>query len=158
MRNYFTRLCSYSFCKQDFIILLSVYNLVYFVSWTFANDHLKVCCTTALLAVLVTLLVLVLIHCLKENNERKKQVDIEGSKVVEILRDEYRKIHNLKKKQELLKKAGCPKGKYDEIKVNPKENNLVNTIDFETLKKEVHIDYLNMLSKSKKFKDQPEGM
>lgn len=144
--NKLNKIKCYYFNKQDLIILLSVYNAAYLLFSTIVKDHLIACFVVAILLSLATLFVITWFDLVKKVSEEELESKNEQKLVRENLRDEYLKVHKMKKKNELLKKAGCP----------PDVSALSLNKHFGEIK-EVHFDYLQEIISSEKIRGEPEG-
>ena len=157
MKNTLEKISFYSFSKQDFVILLAVYNLAYFVSWTIIKGHLAICFVIAFLASLLTFLIIVGIDVFDVAEKEENKLQHEEEKLMRKIRDEYQKVYRLKRKQELLKKAGCLPEKL-------KEKNIVSDledVDITLYKdsnvvKEVRFNYIDKPGDSGKVGGEPE--
>lgn len=159
LNNKLDKIKLYAFNKQDIIILLSVYNIAYLISSVIVKGHLIVCFVIAVLVSLITLFVIAWIDLVKESNEEENRIQHENEVIRKKIRDEYLRIHKRKIKNELLRKARCLPP--EEIKktavVDPEEPPVLLNKDFERAKKEVHFDYIEHASPTKRIRGQPEG-
>ena len=148
----------YSFNKQDLVILLSVYNAVFLVSTSIIKGHPIICFVTAVLLSLIALFVIVWIDFTRKADEEETELEHEEKVVRRKIRDEYLKVHNIKRKHELLMKAGCfPKDQLEKkIVIDHDDPQLSLKKDFGEVK-EVHFNYVDNTILSEKIRGQPEG-
>ena len=158
MNNNLNKIKLYSFNKQDFIILLSVYNATYLLSTNIVKGHLIACFVIAVLLSLVVLFAIVWIDLIQKTKEEKAKLEDEQELIRKKIKDEYLKVHQMKKKNELLMKAGCMPS--DQLKktliVDHDAPPFSINRDFEEVK-EVHFNYIDNVASSKKTEGQPEG-
>ena len=138
----------YSFNKQDLIILLSVYNAAFLFLTSIIKGHLGACFVAAVLLSLIVLFAIVWIDLTQKTSEEETELEHEQEIVRKKIRDEYLKVHNKKRKHELLRKAGCiPEEQLPHFLLNK---------DFGKVK-EVHFDYIDDTGVQKNIRGQPEG-
>ena len=156
--NKLDKIKCYAFNKQDFIILLSVYNTTYLVSSSLIKGHLIVCFVIAVLLSLIALFAIVWIDLLNKENEEESKLEHEHAQVRKKIRDEYLKVYKVKQKQELLIKAGClpPEQLEKTIVVDHDDPPFSLNKDFQKVK-EVHFNYIDDTIPQKKIRGQPEG-
>lgn len=148
----------YSFNKQDIAILLSFYNVTYLISWSLLRDTPKTCFVIAVLSFLFTLFAVTLIDLIQRLNEDRMKIYYEQSLVRKKIRDEYLKVHKVKRKKELLMKAGCllPEQVEKTIVLDHTEPSFTLNKEFGKVK-EVHFDYIDSTDPKENIRGQPEG-
>ena len=156
--NNLNKIKFYSFSKQDLIILLSVYNSVYLLSTSIIKDHLIVCFVIAALLSLITLFAIAWVQLIKKTNEEKAESEYEQELIRKKIKDEYLKVHKMKKKNALLMKADglTPEQFEKSIVVDHDDPPFSISKDFGEVK-EVHFNYIDRIVSQEKNKGQPEG-
>ena len=158
MNQILDKIKCYSFNKQDFIIVLSVYNATYLVSSNILKGHLIVCFVIAVLLALIALFIIAWIDLVKKTNEEEAELEHEQNLVRKKIKDEYIKVHKMKRKNELLMKAGClpPEHAEKTIVVDHDDPPFSLNKDFKKIK-EVHFNYIDNIVSDEKNRGQPEG-
>ena len=130
----------FSFTSKDLIILLFVYNITYFTVCLLVKNDLVICILLAYLMTLVALSVFVTIDIIEKKDELETKQEEYEKQIIKKIKNEYQRIHRLKKKEELLMKAGY---------IEPEKMQKIITdieMDFESAKniiKQVHFAYLS---------------
>ena len=144
-KHLFNYVC-FSINRRDLIILLAIYNISYFLSSELIRVNLKVCLLIAFLISLVSLFIFTLIHAHEKKNEDDDKRRKEDYLLTKKLKNEYRRIHRLKRKRELLMKAGAVKEKDFESVISELDDDAVDLEDTSgNTCSTVHIDYLKRL-------------
>ena len=137
------------------IILLSVYNAVFLLASAVIKGHPVACLAIAVLLSLIALFVIAWIDFAQKTNEEEVNLRHEQEFILNKIKDEYLKVHKMKKGQELLERVErLSKGQGH----NPQGDHLYSpNKDFKKAKG-VHFDYLTgATSKKEDGEGQPEG-
>ena len=158
LNNKLDKIKCYSFSKQDLVILLSVYNAAFLLLTSIVKGHPAVCFVTAVLLSLISLFAIVWIDLIKMTNEEVAKLEHEQELIRKKLRDEYLKIHKMRRRDELLMKAGCMQKEQSEknIVVDHDATPFSLNKDFEKVK-EVHFNYIDDVTHGEKIRGKPEG-
>lgn len=94
----------------------------------------------------------------KKANEEETQSEEEQEAVRRNIRDEYLKVHKIKKKHELLIKVGCmpPEKLKKNVTVDDDIPLIASQKGFGEVN-EVRLDYINNIASESESKGQPEG-
>lgn len=95
------------FSSKDLLGSLVCYNFVFFVFWRLTHNDMKGAFLVALLVSMVFMLALMSFHLFEKKNEEEHKLLEQDEFLRKQIRDEYQKIYRLKRKTELLAKAGC---------------------------------------------------
>ena len=142
----------YSFSKQDLVIVLSLDNAAFLLLSAVINGHPLTCFTIAVLFSLIVLFAIVWIGLARTVDEEGVKLEHEQELIRKRIRNEYEKVHKMKRGHELLKQAGCFSQEQQDSVL---QTDLLNK-DFEKIN-EVHFNYLNDLIPQENTRDQPEG-
>ncbi len=158
LNNKIEKIKEYSFKKKDILILLSVYNTSYLLTTSLVQGHLIACLVLSVFIALITLYLITWVSFFKKANEEEIQSEEEQEMVRRNIRDEYLKVHKIKKKNELLVKVGCllPGKLKKNVTVDDDAPLTFPKKGFEEVN-EVRLDYINKIVSEGEIKGQPEG-
>lgn len=106
----------------------------------FIKSHFELCCILAFLASLVVLFITTAVDTYEKEKEEEEKVHEEELELRKKIRDEYQRIHKLKKKHELLKKIESQEQITDSDMDTPPEISITKKEEPEST---VHFSYLN---------------
>lgn len=118
------------YVKQHFAFMLIAYSTGCFVLCALFTDDLRLSLVAGFLIALVSLYLIILIKVLNKLNKEKSQLLNEENELQKNIRHEFAKTHKMKKKNELLIKAGA---------------NRSDTNNPEKKPHKVNVDYLSKL-------------
>ena len=123
------------------------------------KSHLIACFVIAILFSLITLFIITWIHLFKKGEEEDDKLAHENKLVKNNIKGEYLKVHKMKRKHELLMKAGylSPEQVEKTIIVAHDHPSILFKKDFQGVEKEVHFDYRDDATSNKKNRGEPEG-
>ena len=137
--------------------MVSVYNSAYLLSTSIVKGHLIACFVIAALLSLIVLFAIVWVDLVQKTKEEKAKLEYEQELIRKKIKDEYLKVHKMKKKNALLMKAGLPPEQLEKtIVVDHDAPPFSISRDFGEVK-EVHFNYIDNIVSRKKTEGQPEG-
>ena len=157
MHDALSKIKNFYYSKNDLAITLIAYNITFCLWCTFFTNDRRVSLLFAFIVLLLTLFTITLIRFLKKTNEIEVEINANDHYVRKKIEDEYKKVHMLRKRKELLMKAGCLDSEesksvfFDVDDVGADSHNKLNSA------RKVHFNYLDRygpsyLQKKKKEK------
>ncbi|MBI2996662.1 MAG: hypothetical protein HYY52_08185 [Candidatus Melainabacteria bacterium] len=142
-----------SITKDDIIVLLFFFDLSYIVFWNIVENSVLGCFSFSILITLIALFVIVTAHLSDEIEIIKLQEQEEYLR--KKIRDEYHKIYSLRRRIELLRKAGCIKSNEAKHIISGSDDLVVNTNNYESVNN-VYFNYLKKFSNQHGKKENPK--
>ena len=131
---------SFSFKKRDVEALLFAYNIVYFLCYYLVTNNFKLCLLIAFVFSLVNLFICAIADTFHKVTEEELKQREEEKLARKKLRDEYQRVHKLKKKIKLLQKAGCMEE--DENIISAVDEPNIPAANYNNVARAVHFNYL----------------
>ena len=144
----------FSFNKKDIMLLLSFYNVAFFICCLALKSYIGVCFLTAFLVSLISLFIITAIDVLEKKQEEESKLHEEEIQLRKKIEHEYQRIYKLKRKHELLKKIGALDTK-ERKNITSNTDSPINTNL--TPDKKVYFSYLNRFGTDGEHQNIPEG-
>lgn len=94
----------FSYTKEDLIILLSFYNVTFFLCLFFLNGDPQYSSMMGFSGTLIVLFFLTAVDLIDKKNNEEIKIQEEQENTIRKIKEEYKRIHHLKRKEELLMK------------------------------------------------------
>lgn len=145
------KITCFSFNRKDVIVLLSFYNMAFFICCFLIKGHWGTCCLIAFLVSLIGLFMITTIEAFQKEKEEEAKIHQEEIELRKKIREEYQRIHKLKQKHELLRKIE----RVGALKKKKEKKSLVT--DTANPLHKVYFSYLNRFSTDAQTQSLPES-
>lgn len=136
------KLNCFSFSKRDLVILLMIFNTTYYFFVCLVRRDLMGCLITAVTVGLIVLLTMTLRDIFQKLYEEIYRLRSENIQLRQSFRDEYQRIHRVKRKHELIKSNNLDVNAEETI-ISSVDDPLIHFYNSDLNNGKVHINYLN---------------
>jgi len=144
------KLSCFSYSKRDLVVLLMVFNTIYYFFVCLIRHDLKGCFITAVAAGLIVLLLMTLRNVFQKLCQEINRLQDENMHLRQSFRDEYQRIHRVKRKYELILKSNNIDVDVEETIISYVDDPPIPSLNPDSNNSKVHINYLNRFGTTRK--------